>query len=119
MDMSIKATIATALIIISLFAGGLWYIFQENKRQQLAYDYLQEYLQTTDQRQKAILESEIRKIISSPPLVQTTSASLDSWEQVLASAEFCDNKAKGLVQLNPGSDYLKNWTECMDERLSE
>ncbi len=119
MDMTIKSTVILVGIIIMLFAGGLFLIIQDSNRRQVAYDTMQQYLTSTDAREQAQLEAKIKEIIDKPPLVQTSKASLDSWDQFLGAALECNSKAAGLHQLDPTRNVDVEWKKCLDERLAQ
>lgn len=116
MESNPKALIIMVLIIIGLFAGGLYYLIQESKNQALTLEYTQELINTTNPARKTALEMEIKRRLQKRPLALTSKASFDSFELLITKAQNCDRTVKTGLSKNSSDisgSYYTLWTDCM------
>lgn len=117
MEQNYKAIIVFALIVIALFAGGLYYIFKENQNHKITLDLVQEYLVTNNKERSTYLEGEIKRRIVKRRIALTSYASFESFDTLMSNAYGCDQVAKRELQLDPLNEsrtYDEIWRDCMD-----
>lgn len=110
-----KAVAVVALIVVALFAGGLYYVISESNNRSVALNLVREYIKAEPSQQLG-LEAEIRRRIEKPPIAMTSRASFDSFEQLVANARACEDYA-ARAAFSPRGDATDTedaWRECMD-----
>lgn len=117
MDQDYRFIVIFALIVLGLFAGGLYYIFQENQNRRITMEYVQEYLYTNDEGRQNFLEQEIRRRIAKRPIALTSKASFGSFDNLISNGYACDRQAKVELKTDPlnlSRSYDEIWRDCMD-----
>lgn len=116
MDTDYKSIIIISVIIVALFAGGLFYVISESNNRKVALELTREYITSTDSAQQASLEVEIRRRIEKPPIAMTSRASFDSFEQLIANARACEYYEAQILLSTPETAESNSdaWRYCMD-----
>ena len=117
MEQNFKGIVIVALIIVALFAGGLYYIFQENQNRKVTLNLVQEYMESKSQVEKESLEMEIRQRIKKRPIALTSRASFESYEVLMDNAYRCNIIADREQVYDPENQtrsYDQIWRDCMD-----
>lgn len=110
-----KAIAVVAIIVVALFAGGLYYVISESNNRSVALNLVREYLKANPTEQVA-LEAQIRQRIEKPPIAMTSRASFDSFEQLIANAKACESYA-AMTTFGPRgkeTNIDEAWRYCMD-----
>ncbi len=110
-----KAIAVVAIIIVALFAGGLYYVISESNNRAVALNLVREYLKASPSDQ-LVLEAQIRERIQKPPIAMTSRASFDSFEQLVANAQACESYAT-MTTFGPRGEQVNTdeaWRYCMD-----
>lgn len=123
MEENYKGIIIIAVIIVALFAGGLYYIFQENQNRKVTLNLVQEYIHTDDKEKQDSLEKEIELRIRKRSIALTSRASFDSFDTLINNANGCElivSREQLYDPENQTRTHDEIWRDCMDhpEQLS-
>jgi hypothetical protein len=116
METNYKAIAIIGVVVVALFAGGLFYVISASQNRSVALGLVQQYVATTDAVQQASLEAQIRARIGKRPIAMTSRASFDSFEQLVANARACEGYAAqvSFSPREPAIDPDQAWRYCMD-----
>lgn len=123
MDENYKGIVIIAVIIVALFAGGLYYVFSENQNRKVTLNLVQQYIHTDNADQQQSLEDQIKTRLAKRRLALTSQASFDSFDILVSNAQGCDKLAAREQTYDPENEsrsYDEIWRDCMDhpEQLS-
>ncbi len=123
MDENYKGILILCLVVVVLFAGGLYYIFTENQNHKITLNLTQQYIESDSKVERDSLELEIRQRIQKRPLALTSKASFESFDILILNAQGCDKVVRQEQAYDPENQtrsYEEIWRDCMDhpEQLS-
>ena len=116
METDYKAIAIIGVIVVALFAGGLFYVISASNNRTVALDLVHQYVASSDSVEQASLEAQIRERIQKRPLAMTSNASFDSFELLVANARACEGYA-AQVSFSPRESVIdpdQAWRYCMD-----